>query len=73
MCSRFMGVRGMAQSDYEYFQMRAAQERELAASADKANVAAIHAELARGYQALAEQEELRPGFRIAPGRASAEG
>ena len=50
----------MSQSDTEYFQQRALTERALARSSDKASVAAIHDELARGYEALVRYEELRP-------------
>ena len=50
----------MSQSDTEYFQQRALTERELARSAKNAHVAAIHDELARGYEALVLYEELRP-------------
>jgi hypothetical protein len=45
--------------DIEYFRARAAQEREAAADAAQSNVAAIHEELARLYDALADQPELR--------------
>ncbi len=50
----------MSHSDTEYFQERADRERALARSADKASVAAIHDDLARGYEALVRYEELRP-------------
>ena len=50
----------MPQSDTEYFRQRAEAERALAKSAAKASVAAIHDELARGYEALVRYEELRP-------------
>jgi hypothetical protein len=45
--------------DIEYFRSRAAQEREAAKDAAQSNVAAIHEELARLYDALADQPELR--------------
>ena len=50
----------MSSSDIEYFRQRAAVEHALATAAENANVAAIHAELARGYEALVRHEELRP-------------
>jgi hypothetical protein len=49
----------MSTDDIEYFRQRAVAERALARSADKANVAAIHDELARGYEALVRHKELR--------------
>ena len=48
----------MSSDDIEYYRARAAQEREAAADASQSNVAAIHEELARLYEALAEQPEL---------------
>lgn len=50
----------MSSDDIEYYRARAAQEREAAADASQSNVAAIHEELARLYDALAELPELRP-------------
>lgn len=50
--------------DLEYFQQRAAAERVLAEAADNHNVAEIHEELARQYDALVEHDELRPRLRI---------
>ena len=49
----------MLHSDLEYYRQRAAAERELAQAAERADVAAIHEELARQYEALAEHPELR--------------
>jgi hypothetical protein len=54
-----------AQDDEDYYRARAIEERGAALDASKANVALIHEELARLYQALAEQPELRPVRRIA--------
>ena len=56
----------MSQEDIEYYRRRAAAERVLAGSAERANVAAIHEELARQYEALVEQDELRPAWRNYP-------
>ena len=44
----------------EYYRERANAERALAGEASQANVAAIHAELARLYEAMIDQPELRP-------------
>lgn len=54
----------MSQSDTEYYRRRAVDERAAALQADNADVAAIHQELARQYQALADQTGLRPKLRV---------
>ena len=54
----------LSSGDVEYYRQRAAAERELAKASDRANVAEIHEELARLYDALVEQEGLRPTLRI---------
>lgn len=54
----------MSSADVAYYRRRAAAERELAKASDRANVAEIHEELARLYEALVEQENLRPKLRI---------
>ncbi len=46
--------------DTEYYRQRANAERALAQEAAKANVAAIHEELARMYDALVDHPELQP-------------
>jgi hypothetical protein len=51
-------------SDTDYYRGRAIEEREMALRSDRQNVAAIHEELARLYQALVDQVELRPTLRI---------
>lgn len=62
----------MSSNDTEYYRQRAVFERTMASKSERANVAAIHAELARQYQALADKAELRPTLRIAfPGPLSA--
>ena len=48
---------GMLQSDTDYFRQRATAEREMALKAANPQVAEIHLELARGYDALAEGPE----------------
>lgn len=50
----------MSRDDVAYYQRRAAEERRRAKDADRANVAAIHEELARQYEALIEHKGLRP-------------
>ena len=49
----------MSPLDLEYYRRRAATERALAKEAERANVSAIHEELARQYEALVRYEELR--------------
>lgn len=56
----------MSQEDVEYYRQRAATERAMAATAERAEVAAIHEELARQYEALVEQDTLRPAWRNYP-------
>ena len=58
------GAWGMS-SDTEYYRQRAVRERELALKSERQNVAAIHEELARQYQALVDKAELRPKLRLA--------
>ena len=57
-------LRGTAVSsrDADYYRARAIEERGLAEAVDRADVAAIHLELAKQYDALADQESLRPVF-----------
>ena len=55
----------MPSLDIEYYRQRANAERELAKDAKRVNVAAIHAELARQYEALMNRAELRPTLRLA--------
>jgi hypothetical protein len=50
--------------DVAYYKERAAAERKLAAASENEDVAAIHEELARQYEALVEQADLRPTLRI---------
>ena len=51
----------MSSDDIEYYRARAAEERRAAADATQSEVAAIHAELARLYEALIGQPELGLG------------
>jgi hypothetical protein len=55
----------MSSNEIEYYRTRAIEEREAAADAAQSNVAAIHEELARLYEALADQPELSPMYRVA--------
>ena len=50
----------MVEDDTAYYRQRAVTELAMAGSASRAEVAGIHEELARQYQALADQYELRP-------------
>ena len=50
--------------DNAYYRRRALQERELALKSGRQEVAEIHEELARQYQALVDRAELRPKLRI---------
>lgn len=62
----------MSSSDIDYYRQRAVDERAMALKSERQDVAAIHEELARQYQALVDQAELRPTLRIAvPNRVSA--
>ena len=54
----------MSSSDTAYYRDRATAERLLALAADRLDVAAIHEELARQYQALVDQDELRPKLKL---------
>ena len=50
----------MSSEDLEYYRQRAAVERERAKSSSRLDIAEIHEELARLYDALVEHEGLRP-------------
>ena len=54
----------MPQSDLEYYRQRASTERRMALAAERTDVAAVHEELARGYQALVDHASLRPKLHI---------
>ena len=47
--------------DIDYYSRRASDEWKRAAEAERKDVAAIHEELARQYEALIEHADLRPG------------
>ena len=63
---------GMFLNDTEYYRRRAVDERAMALKSERRDVAAIHEELARQYQALVDQAQLRPkvGMNV-PDRLSA--
>ena len=50
----------MSSEDAAYYRQRAEVERERARSSTREDVALIHEELARLYDALVEHQELRP-------------
>ena len=54
----------MSSDDTEYYRQRAVDERAMALRAERTDVAKIHEELARQYQALVDDVELRPKWRI---------
>lgn len=54
----------MSSSDASYYRQRAVTERAMALSAERRDVREIHEELARLYDALVEQAELRTTFGI---------
>ena len=51
--------------DVSYYRLRATTERRMAGEASRADVAAIHLELAKQYQALVDQTELREAIKAA--------
>jgi len=53
----------MTSTDVDYYRKRAAQEREAALDPCE-HIAEIHLELARAYEALVEQGDLRDGMRL---------
>ena len=63
----------MKGEDAAYYSERAAAERRLAAMSENEDVAAIHEELARQYDALVAQAELRPTLRIVVGEPARAG
>jgi hypothetical protein len=54
----------VSSNDIEYYRQRATTERKLALAADRQEVAEIHLELARLYDALVNQPGLRPKLHI---------
>ena len=50
----------MVRDDTAYYRQRVVTERAMATFANRKEVAAIHEELARHYEALADQDEARP-------------
>lgn len=54
----------MSRDDASSYRQRAVDHRAMALAADRQNVREIHEELARQYDALVEQAELRSALRI---------
>lgn len=54
----------MVEDDVRYYRERAETERARAEEATREDVAEIHLELALMYEALVEQDQLRPKLRI---------
>jgi hypothetical protein len=54
----------MTSDDLNYFRERAAVERAMARAAADSAAAAVHDELARGYEVLVRREEMRLTVRI---------
>ena len=54
----------MSSEDISYYRERASVERDRAKSSSSADIAEIHEELARLYEALVEHESLRPTLHI---------
>ena len=61
---KYWGMWRMAPTDIDYYRRRAAQEREASGLASKQNVTEVHLELARAYEALLENAEMRPALRL---------
>lgn len=57
--------------DLEYYRQRAVTERALAREASRADVAAIHEELATLYQALVDHGGTMPVMFVVPNRVAA--
>ena len=55
----------MDERDVAYYRERAVTERHMALEASRADVASIHLEFAKQYQALGDQVELREALTIA--------
>ncbi len=54
----------MVDHDTRYYRERAIKERAMALVSERQDVREIHEELARQYDALVEQAQLRPTLRI---------
>jgi hypothetical protein len=54
----------MSASDLEFYRRRARDERQRAQQSQNADVALIHEELARAYEALIEHDSLRPKLSV---------
>jgi hypothetical protein len=54
----------MSDEDVQYFRKRAAEERALASQSAGKHIAEIHLDLARQYEALADERALRPRLHL---------
>jgi hypothetical protein len=54
----------MSDEEVQYFRRRAADERALASLSAGKHIAEIHLDLARQYDALAEEREVRPKLHL---------
>lgn len=54
----------MFEKEIDYYRRRAAEERAIALKSENRDVAAIHEELAKLYQALVDDSGLRPKLSI---------
>ena len=62
----------MSHADIAYYRARAIEEREHSLASNRKNVAEVHLELARLYDALVDESAIRPSMKIvAPKRLSA--
>jgi predicted glycoside hydrolase/deacetylase ChbG (UPF0249 family) len=57
----------MFNTDEDYYRRRATEEREMALRTERRDVAEIHEELARQYDALVEQKGLRSHLTLLQG------
>lgn len=64
------GWTAMSSEDINYYRERAQVERQRARESSNADIAEIHEELARLYDALVEHESLRPTLHIATRRVA---
>ena len=65
MRSRSPWGQAMSADDTSYYRQRAVTERAMALASERQDVREIHEELARQYEALVNQVELRTTLRIA--------
>ena len=66
-------VLAMLPTDLEYYRARTIEEREQALAADRQDIAEIHLELARLYDALVNEPAIRPTLSISTPKMVASG